>query len=91
MVICIAKSNGIEKNEIFKSNILGEPQLGKRGLYPNLSIKNSTENIKNMMNFLTYCDGNNTLLEIAEKIDVPAWELYEIIRTLKNEKIIRAI
>ncbi len=81
----------IEKNEVFISNILGEPQLGKRGLYPNLSIKNSTENIKNMMNFLTYCDGKNTLLEIAEKIDVPSWELYEIIETLKSEKIIEVI
>ena len=44
-----------------------------------------------MMNFLTYCDGKNTLLEIAEKIDVPSWELYEIIETLKSEKIIEVI
>ena len=29
--------------------------------------------------------------EIAEKIDMPAWDLYEIINTLKSEKIIKVV
>ena len=81
----------IENNEVFKTTILGEPQLSKRGLYPDLSIKNSTESIRTMMNFLSYCDGTNTLLEIAEKINTPSWDLYDIVETLKSEKIIKTI
>ncbi len=81
----------IEKNEIFESLLLAEPQMGKRGLYPQLSIKDSTKNVRTMMNFLSYCDGTLTLLEIAEKIDMPAWDLYEIINTLKSEKIIKVV
>ena len=65
--------------------------MGKRGLYPQLSIKDSTKNVRTMMNFLSYCDGTLTLLEIAEKIDMPAWDLYEIINTLKSEKIIKVV
>ena len=35
-----------------------------------------------MMNTLTYCDGTISLLEIAEIIDKPFWELVPIIEKL---------
>ena len=72
----------IEKNEIYKSTILCEPQLGKRGLYPSLSKKGSTIKIKPMMNLISYCDGEKSLLEIADLISVPFWELVEIAEQL---------
>ena len=43
-----------------------EPQLGKRGLYPNISTKQSGNIVENMMNFISYCDGSNSILEISE-------------------------
>ena len=33
-----------EKNMNFKSNVCGEPQLGKRGLFPTLSTKKNLKN-----------------------------------------------
>ena len=78
----------IENNEVLKLTVLCEPQLGKRGLYPNLSTKQSNQMVSNMMNFISYCDGHSSTLEIAEKIKVPMWELYEIIGNLKREGLL---
>ena len=72
----------IEKNDHLESTVLGEPQLGKRGLYPTLSSKDSGMQVRTMMNILTYCEGDHTLLEIAELIDEPFWELVPIMKKL---------
>ena len=81
----------IEKNEIYKVTTLCEPQLGKRGLYPTISTKNSKNEVRLLMDIITYCDGEHSLLEIAEIINVPIWELYEKIEVLLNEKLIERI
>ncbi len=78
----------LERNEYFKANILCEPNMGKRGLYPTLSTKESGKSVQLMMNFLTYCDGKHSLLEIADKNQVPAWELYDIVDRLKEHGLI---
>ena len=66
-----------------------EPQLGKRGLYPNISKTGSVnDSVKKMMDLIAYSDGNLTLLEIAEIIDVPMWELVQVFNELKNNKIL---
>jgi aminopeptidase-like protein len=72
----------IEKNNIYKVNVLCEPQMSRRGLYPTLSKKSSKNQTELIMNFISYCDGGHSLLDIAEKINVPAWDLYEIIDNL---------
>ncbi len=46
-------------------NVLCEPQLGKRGLYPNISTVNSGQTVRDLMNFISYCDGNHSLLDIS--------------------------
>ena len=81
----------IEKNETYKVTTLCEPQLGKRGLYPTISTKNSKNEVRLLMDIITYCDGEHSLLEIAEIINVPIWELYEEIEVLLNEKLIERI
>jgi len=78
----------IEKNEKLKVNVFCEPQLSKRGLYPTLSTKKSGDEVRMMMNFISYCDGSHSVLEIAEKINVPSWELYDLIEILKNHDLI---
>lgn len=51
--------------------IKGEPQLGKRGLYPTISHKGTCSAIRTRMDFLAYADGSNCLFEIAEIIGAP--------------------
>ena len=81
----------IEKNNIYKVNILCEPQMGRRGLYPTLSKKNSGDQTRLIMNLFSYCDGEHTLVDIAEKINLPAWDLYDSIEILISHDLISPI
>ena len=80
----------IEKNEFLTATVLCEPQLGKRGLYPTLSKKGNAGNTREMLNLLAYCDGTNDIIDLAELIGKPVWELYELINTLKDHKLLNA-
>ncbi len=81
----------IESNHKYKTTTLGEPQMGKRGLYSNLSSKQVNEKENLMMDLLSYCDGQTYLLEIAENLNVPIWNLYDIVETLKKNNLINKL
>jgi aminopeptidase-like protein len=72
----------IEGDYYLKTTVCCEPQLGKRGLYPTLSSKESGLQVRTMMNLLSYSDGNHTLLDVAELINEPVWKLVDILQTL---------
>lgn len=81
----------IENNVYLKITVPCEPQLGKRGLYPTLSTKGSGDQVRTMMNMISYCDGEHTLLDIANIIDTPAWELTDILQPLLENELIRVV
>ena len=76
----------IEKNKKYKVTVLCEPQLGKRGLYPTLSKYEKRDRL--MINFISLCDGSKSLLDIAEYLNVPIWDLYKLVELLKKHKLI---
>ena len=78
----------IEHNVNPKTTVLCEPQLGKRGLYPTLSTKESGEQVSAMMNLISYCDGRHDLLEIAELIGEPMGKLVDILKPLIAQGLI---
>lgn len=80
--------NVIEHDCIPVSLVLGEPQLGPRGLYPMTSVKGSTASVKDMLNLISYADGKHTLLEIAELCDRPFDIFLPIINQLKQHKLL---
>lgn len=50
-----------------RSKFVGEPQLGKRGLYPNLSIRrDGRPDFKVLTEFMSHLDGKTDLMEAAE-------------------------
>ena len=69
-------------------NVIGEPQLGKRGLYPNLSTRESGRQVHTMMNLLTWSDGKNSLIDIADLCDVPIWDLMPIAKILVQHNLL---
>ena len=81
----------IEKNKIYKVKVLCEPQMGKRGLYPTLSSKKSDKKVKLMMDLISLCDGENSLLNIADELCVPIWDLYEIVDNLLKHDLLEDI
>ena len=78
----------IEYNKIPIVTTVGEPQLGKRGLYPTTSVKRANgetvSECRVLLNILTYADGEKSLLDIAEKIDLPFWEVLTRSQLLAN-------
>ena len=45
----------------------GEPQLGRRGLYPTTGGRSASETVMAMLWTLAEADGSTSLLEIAER------------------------
>ncbi len=80
----------LEANETLTATALGEPQLGKRGLYPTTSTRGSGLRVRDMMNVLAYSDGEHDLLRVAEVVGVPMWELFEAVETLKRHGLLMA-
>ncbi len=66
-----------------------EPQLGKRGLYPNKSfqVNNKISTTRSRMNFITYADGSNSIFEIANLIDLDLKSVVNEAKLLKQNKL----
>ncbi len=78
----------IENNYYPVTNIIGEPHLSRRGLYPQNTDDETVNNVRLLTDFLTYSDGQTSLLEIANKCDVAVWKLYDVMNLLCEEKIV---
>ncbi|MFT5814790.1 MAG: aminopeptidase-like protein [Psychroserpens sp.] len=78
----------IELNQYVKVNVFCEPQLGKRGLYPTLSTKNTGDMVRAMMNLITYCDGKRSILEISDLINEDFYELVGIVKQLSYNGLV---
>lgn len=81
----------LENNKKYKVQCFGEPQLGKRGLYPTISQKGSYDEVGAMMNLIAYADGKNDLIDISNIIGVPVTALIPIIKKLENNKLIEGV
>jgi aminopeptidase-like protein len=78
----------LENNAYPITQVLGEPQLGKRGLYPDLSMKGSTNHVKDMLNVLSYCDGAHDVFDISAKAHVAPLEVIRYLRVFKEHKLV---
>ena len=56
----------IECNELYTAVVHGEPQLGKRGLYPNTGGQVDQDAVSATVDLLAFADGTNDLEDIAQ-------------------------
>ena len=77
----------LEDNKTPKIKTLGEPQLGKRNLYPNTSIKNN-QSVRELMKIISYLDGQHNLGEIAKKLSITLENVSSIINVLENSDLL---
>ena len=68
---------------------VGEPQLGKRGLYPLLSEKEENHPSQKIVDLIAYCNGRNSLFEIANLIKVPLKDVYKECKILLDNDLIK--
>jgi aminopeptidase-like protein len=80
----------LENNYRYEASNSCEPQLGVRGLYPDISTPETRDIVKNMMNFLAYAD-NKELIEIAEIIKLDFFSCVEIANLLTFHNLIKIV
>lgn len=81
--------NALEENTFWMATTTGEPQMGKRGLYSTVSLKNSSTKARDLMNVLAYCDGEHDQELIQARTGLSAEDTSQILSTLFAEGLIR--
>ena len=67
----------------------GEPQLGKRGLYPNTSVLHKgTHPARLRMNIIAYCDGKESIFQIAQRLNINLKLVLEELKILEAHDLI---
>ena len=82
----------LENNDKLKFKIFCEPFLSKRNIYPTIHDAPNSEimiTADMLRHVLSYADGNNDLIDIANLLDFPIWKLYPYIEILKKNKLIK--
>ena len=81
--------NILLKKTVPQNLVLCEPQMGKRGLYPNISTNKQNKITQKYMDFLQYADGKNDLKDISNKIQTNLLLAKKIYITLKKNNLAR--
>ena len=68
--------------------VLGEPQLGRRGLYANISQLGSAKASRDLLNFLSLADGNLDLITISRELDLPLKDTYALFELLRDHYLL---
>lgn len=79
----------LEANRAWQSKMPGEPQMGRRGLYPTTSIKGGATSTRNMMNVHAYCDGDHDVIDLCQRTGLPWREVVAILRQLNDADLIQ--
>lgn len=81
--------NNIESNQYPISKNLGEPMLSKRNLYPSISNKTNNNNLRILVQILTWSDGKHSLYDISKKLNVPLSKIMLQVKILNKQKLIK--
>jgi aminopeptidase-like protein len=81
----------LETNSLYVNILPCEPQLGKRGLYPNTSTKSSGIEVRDQMNVISYLDGKHDLLGIANICGVSYAYVLSLINKLLDAGLVRLL
>lgn len=81
----------LEKDGVYRVNNVGEPQLGKYGLYPTVSKKGGADGTTDITNLIAYLNGKNSLSDISVILGRDFSELAAIAEKLAEKGIITEI
>lgn len=81
----------LEANRVYKSTVLCEPQLGRHGLYPTLSTRETRFLVRDLKNVWAYCDGSRDTVAIAELLDLEFATVNKVQRQLLTAGLIEDV
>jgi len=81
----------LEQNYRYKNIIKCEPQMGQRGLYPTTSDLRGKRFSRSLIDFMVYCDGKRSVLDIAKIMNQPIKDICNIVETLLKNHLIEVI
>ena len=79
----------LEASTYFQSTVIGEPQLGKRGLYHSVHARTVSDTILLRTHILAYSDGQHSLVDIADMTGAPLEEVEELALELEQHGLLR--
>lgn len=72
----------LETDGVYRATVLGEPQLGRRGLYHAIHGRSVADVVLMRTHVLAYCDGSHSIFDIAVLLGRPYAEVAEIVDEL---------
>lgn len=85
------RAASVSTQPVYRATVLCEPQLGKRGLYPDLSTRGSGLEARTMTNVLAYADGTRDITEIAEVIGGDSAAVAETAKRLVDARLLEVV
>jgi aminopeptidase-like protein len=71
-----------EHTDYYRTTVLGEPQLGRRGLYHAIHARTVADVVLLRTHVLAYSDGQHSAADIAEVVGLPESDVLEIVDEL---------
>jgi len=78
----------IEEENFPKSKFIGEPFLSKRKIYPKVGGNIHSKEIRNIVNYLSFCDGFTPSKKIVEMCKINSDQGVSILKKLKKNKLV---
>lgn len=78
----------LEVNDYYETTVLGEPQLGRRGLYHAIHARTVADIILLRTNVLAYADGYHSVLDMAEMFNLPVTVVFEVVQELVEHDLL---
>lgn len=85
VILSIIKA--LERNFTIKSKTLCEPAMSKRNLYPTLSKRYTQYDHRVLLDVLYWADGTNTLLDIADILNISIFDVISLCETLVENSL----
>lgn len=81
----------LEANAAYRATVLGEPQLGRRGLYPTTSVKGGASAAKRPLDVYAYCDGRNDIPALCARLGLAPREVMAHLQALARHGLVERL
>lgn len=78
----------LENNRKIRIKTIGEPKLGKYGLVPTMSSKETYQETLIIKDVCAYADGKNDILDLSKIINKPVREIIQVVNKLSEAGLI---